>query len=135
VSIHGDSCHDFLTFLVFSCYGKHIATFLNKEGVELFQIGKDKTGSFTFDTLCIKEDNSVAVSSGLDSKRCITIIGIESKKVSFRLRCILSTDIGGRSATIIWACLSFFLTKVNSKGLIQQLLPQSFECWWLSSSD
>jgi hypothetical protein len=39
--------------MVFSCYGKHIATFLNKEGVELFQIGKDKTGSFTFDTLCI----------------------------------------------------------------------------------
>jgi hypothetical protein len=49
--------------MVFSCYGKHIATFLNKEGVELFQIGKDKTGSFTHDTLYIKEDNSVAVSS------------------------------------------------------------------------
>jgi hypothetical protein len=31
----------------------------------------------------------------------------------FRFRCILSTDIGGRSATIIWACLSFFLINVN----------------------
>jgi hypothetical protein len=35
----------------------------------------------------------------------------------FRFRCILSTDIGGdMSATIIWACLSFFLAKVNSQG-------------------
>jgi hypothetical protein len=36
--------------------------------------------------------------------------------ICVRFRCILSTDIGGRSATIIWACLSFFLAKVNSQG-------------------
>jgi hypothetical protein len=67
--------------MVFSCYKKHIVTFLNKEGVELFQMGKDKIGSRTYDTLYIKEDNSVAVSSGVEDKRCITIINIENKKV------------------------------------------------------
>jgi hypothetical protein len=60
---------------------KHIVTFLNKEGVELFQIGKDKTGSCTYDTLYIREDNSVAVSSGATGKECITIINIETKAV------------------------------------------------------
>jgi hypothetical protein len=56
-------------------------SFLNKEGVELFQIGKDKTGFSSYDTLYIKEDNDVAVSSGLDGKHYITLIDIESKKV------------------------------------------------------
>jgi hypothetical protein len=65
--------------MVFSCGSKNILTFLNKEGVELFQMGKGKIGSCTFDTLYIKEDNSVAVSSGLDSNSCIAIIDIESK--------------------------------------------------------
>jgi hypothetical protein len=54
--------------MVFSCYEKGIVTFLNKEGVELFQLGKDKTGSLIYDTLYIKEDNSVAVSCGGGSK-------------------------------------------------------------------
>ena len=67
--------------MVFSCCEKDILTFFNKEGVELFQMGKDKIGSCTFDTLYIKEDNSVAVSSGVEGKRCITIINIENKKV------------------------------------------------------
>jgi hypothetical protein len=42
--------------MVFSCNKKNILTFLNKEGVELFQMGKGKIGSCTFDTLYIKED-------------------------------------------------------------------------------
>jgi hypothetical protein len=29
--------------MVFSCYRKDIVTFLNEEGVKLFQIGKDET--------------------------------------------------------------------------------------------
>jgi hypothetical protein len=37
--------------MVFSCHAKHIVTFLNKEGVELFQIYEDKIGSRTYDTL------------------------------------------------------------------------------------
>ena len=67
--------------MVFSCYKKDILTFLNKEGVELFQMGKGKIGSRTYDTLYIKEDNSVAVSSGIEGKGCIAIINIENKKV------------------------------------------------------
>ena len=67
--------------MVFSCYSSSIVRFINKEGIELFQIGKDKTGSRTYDTVYIKDNNSVAVSSGGGGKRCITIIDIESKKV------------------------------------------------------
>ena len=67
--------------MLLSCNKKNILTFLNKEGVELFQMGKDKIGSSTYDALYIKEDNSVAVSSGVEDKRCITIINIKNKKV------------------------------------------------------
>jgi hypothetical protein len=100
--------------MVFSCYGKHIATFLNKEGVELFQIGKDKTGSFTHDTLYIKEDNSVAVSSGLDSKRCITIIGIESKKVMATISMDThNLGMAGRGRTIYYCTWDKGLKMLN----------------------
>jgi hypothetical protein len=66
--------------MVFSCYGSDTVRFINKEGVELFKIGNDKTGSCTFDTVYIKDINSVSVSSGGRGKRCITIIDIESQK-------------------------------------------------------
>jgi hypothetical protein len=55
--------------------------FINKDGVELFQIGKDKRGSNTYDTVYIKDNNSVAVSSGNGAKRGITIIDIEKKEI------------------------------------------------------
>jgi hypothetical protein len=66
--------------MVFACC-KYTVRFTNKDGVELFQIGKDKTGSNVYDTVYIKDTNSVAVSSGWRGKGCITIIDIESKKV------------------------------------------------------
>ena len=62
--------------MALSCFSTNAVSFINKEGVELFQIGKDKTGSCTYDTAYIKDNNSVAVSSGDDSNRCITIIDI-----------------------------------------------------------
>jgi len=49
--------------MVLSCYNSNTVSFINKEGIELFQIGKDKTGSDTYDTVYIKDNNSVAVSS------------------------------------------------------------------------
>ena len=67
--------------MVLSCYNTDTVTFINEEGVELFQIGEDKTGSSTYDTVYIKDNNSVAVSSGPGGKRYITIIDIESQKV------------------------------------------------------
>jgi protein involved in ribonucleotide reduction len=41
--------------MVFSCTSANTVSFINKEGVELFQIGKDKTGSCTFDAVYIKD--------------------------------------------------------------------------------
>jgi hypothetical protein len=68
--------------MVFSCSGTNTISFINKEGVELFQIGQDKIGSETYDTVYIKDDNSVAVSSGYTGgNRCITIIDIESQEI------------------------------------------------------
>jgi DNA-binding beta-propeller fold protein YncE len=67
--------------MVFSCFSSRIVTITNKEGIGSFQIDKDKTGSCTYDTVYIKDNNSIAVSSGGGGKRCITIIDIESQKV------------------------------------------------------
>jgi hypothetical protein len=36
---------------------------MDKDGVELFEIGKGKTGYYSYDTVYIKDNNSVAVSS------------------------------------------------------------------------
>ena len=67
--------------MVLSCLNTGTFSFINNEGVELFQIGKDKTGSDNYDTVYIRDNNSVAVSSGIGDKQCITIIDIESKEV------------------------------------------------------
>ncbi len=67
--------------MVLSCYDNDIVSFINKEGVNLFKIDKDETGSSTYDTVYIRDNNSVAVSSGWGNNRCITIIDIESQKV------------------------------------------------------
>jgi hypothetical protein len=37
--------------MVCSCYSSDTVRFINKEGVELFKIGEDKTGANTFDTV------------------------------------------------------------------------------------
>jgi hypothetical protein len=76
----------------------------NKEGVELFQISKDKTGFDTNDTVYINDTNSVAVSAGFGGKRCIS----------------------DSSATIIWACLSLLRTKIISQGFASTTTPANF---------
>jgi hypothetical protein len=67
--------------MVFSCYSSSTVRFINKERIESFSIGKDETGTGTFDTVYIKDNNSVAVSSGGGGKLCITIIDIERQEV------------------------------------------------------
>jgi len=62
-------------------YTSDTVSFINQEGVELFKIGRDETGSCTYDAVYIKEDNSIAVSSGCGDNICIAIIDIESQKV------------------------------------------------------
>jgi hypothetical protein len=41
--------------MVVSCCCYNIVRFINKDGVELFQIGKDITGCCTYDTVYIKD--------------------------------------------------------------------------------
>jgi sugar lactone lactonase YvrE len=64
--------------MVFSDYGTHTVSVINKDGVDLFQVGDIYD---TYDTVYIKDNNSVAVSSGGGGKRCITMIDIESQEV------------------------------------------------------
>ena len=63
--------------IVLSCSSTNTVSFINTEEVELFQIGKDKTGSCTYYAVYIKDNNSVAVSSGDGNNKCIVIIEIE----------------------------------------------------------
>ena len=69
------------TMVLFS-YSTDAVSFIDKEGAELFQISTDKTGSYAYDTVCIKDTNRIAVSSGGGDSRCITIIDIECQKVT-----------------------------------------------------
>jgi DNA-binding beta-propeller fold protein YncE len=98
--------------MVFSCYSSDTVRFINKEGVELFQIGKDKND--TYDTVYIKDNNSVAVSSGGGGKKCITIIDIESQKVMTTIP--MDTCINGmavRSRTIYYCTSGKGLKMLN----------------------
>ena len=67
--------------MVLSCSSTSTVNCISTEGVELVQIGRDKIGSSTNDTVYIKDNNSIAVSSGIGINRCIVIIDIESQKV------------------------------------------------------
>ena len=89
--------------MALSCFYSNTASFINKEGVELFQIGKDKTGSYAYDTVYIKNNNTVAVSSGFGRNRCINIIDIVSNEVQTTIS--MDTDIVGmaiRGGTIYY---------------------------------
>ena len=99
--------------MVFSCYSSHTVRFINKEGVELFQISKDKTGANTYDTVYIKDNNSVAVSSGCGGNKCITMIDIESQKVMTTIP--MDTNISGmavRGRTI------YYCTRYNGLKML-----------------
>jgi hypothetical protein len=67
--------------MVFSSGSYNTVRLISKDGVELSQIVKDKTAFCTYDTLYIKDNNTVAVSSLYGDYNCITIIDIESKRV------------------------------------------------------
>jgi hypothetical protein len=59
--------------MVLSCSSTSTVNFISTEGVELVQIGRDKIGSSTNDTVYIKDNNSIAVSSGSGINRCIVM--------------------------------------------------------------
>jgi hypothetical protein len=67
--------------MILSCNSTNTVSFNNTGGVELFQISKDKTGPCTYNTVYIKDNKRVAVSSCGGDNKCIVIIDIESQKV------------------------------------------------------
>jgi WD40 repeat protein len=67
--------------MVISCSSTNTVSFINTGGVELFHISKENTGLGTHNTVYIKDNNSIAVSSGDGNNKCIAIIDIESQKV------------------------------------------------------
>ena len=100
--------------MVLSFYCTDTVSFINKEGAELFQIGRDKTGSRTYDTAYIKDNNSVAVSSAEDSTRCVTIIDIESQEVMTTIS--MDTEVYGmavRESTIYYSTRNNGLKMLN----------------------
>ena len=100
--------------IALSSYSTDTVSFINNEGAELFQIGKDKTGSYAYDTVCIKDTNSVAVSSGVGDSRCLTIIDIEGEEVMTTIS--IDTDIYGmavRSRTIYFCAKDKGLKMLN----------------------
>jgi DNA-binding beta-propeller fold protein YncE len=100
--------------MVLSCWHTDTISFINREGVESFQISKDKTGSTTYDAVYIRDNNSVAVSSGFGDNGCITIIDIVSNKVLTTIS--MDTYIAGmaiRGGTIYYCAWEKGLKKIN----------------------
>ena len=100
--------------MVVSCCSSDTVRFINKEGIGSFQIGKDKTGSRTYDTAYIKDNNSVAVSSGGGCEGCITIIDIDSREVMTTIS--MNTNIYGmavRGRTIYYCTWNNGLKMLN----------------------
>jgi WD40 repeat protein len=100
--------------MVLSGWDSNTTSFITREGVESFQIGEDKIGSPAYDAVYIKDNNSVAVSSGFERKRCITIIDIVSNKVMTTIS--LDTAIVGmtiRGGTIYYCALGNGLKMLN----------------------
>ena len=104
--------------MVFSCNSSNTVRFISKDGVELFQICKDKTGSSTYDTVYIKDNNTIAVSSGYGDNRCIVIIDIESQKVMTTIP--IDTSIYGmvvRGRTIYYCDKGLKMLNLSDKSV------------------
>ena len=96
--------------IVLSYFNAGTVSFINTEGVELFQIGKDKAGGFNYDTVYIEDNNSVAVSCGYGGNSCIVMIDIESQKVMTTIP--MDTNIYGMAVR----CRTIYYS-TNGKGL------------------
>jgi hypothetical protein len=100
--------------MALSCYNTNTVSFMNTDGAELFHIGVDKRGYRTYDTVYIKDSNSVAVSSADGNNRCITMIDIESQEIMTTIS--MDTDIYGmtvRGRTIYYCTKANGLKKLN----------------------
>jgi 6-phosphogluconolactonase (cycloisomerase 2 family) len=119
--------------MVFSCSRTNTVSFINKEGVELFQIGKDKT----YNTVFIKDNNSVAVSSGGGVNRCIAIIDRESQNVMTIIS--MDTYIYGmavRGSTIYYCAGSkgIKMFNLNDKSKSNVINSSMLEVYYVATS-
>jgi hypothetical protein len=109
--------------MVLSCWASNTLSFINKEGVELFQIGQDKIGSETYDTVYIKDDNSIAVSSGdKGGNKCITIIDIESQEIITTISMdtyIYGMAVRGRTIYYCTGNTGLKMLNINDKSVSQ----------------
>ena len=123
--------------MVFSCYSSNTVRFINKEGIESFQLGKDKTGSYPYDTVYIKDNNSVAVSSGGGGERCIAIIDIDSREVMTTIT--MDTNICGmavRGKTIYHCALNkgLKMLNLNDKSVSDIINSEMPNVWYIATS-
>jgi len=124
--------------IALSCNRTNTVSFISNEGVELFQIGKDKTGSCIYDTVYIKDSNNIAVSSGQGYNRCITIIDIESKKVMSAFS--MDTNIYGMAVRgrTIYCCASdkgLKMLNFSDKSVSDLISNKSNVCYVATSGD
>jgi DNA-binding beta-propeller fold protein YncE len=125
--------------MVLSSWLSNTISFINRDGVELFQIGKDKTGADTYDTVYIKDNNSVAVSSGFGGNRCIIIIDIISNEVLTTIS--TDTNIAGmaiRGGTIYYCAWQQGLKKLNiSDNSVSDIINRDMTgvCYVATSQD
>ena len=83
--------------MVLSSWNTDTVSFINKEGVDLFQIENDNTGSNAYHTVYITDNNSVAISSGAGRNGCINSIDIVRQEVTTTIS--LDTNIYGMAIT------------------------------------
>ena len=116
--------------MVLSCWYDGTIRFINKEGVISSQIGEDKTGSRVYDAVYIKDNNSVAVSSGFGRNKCITIIDIVSNEVLTNIS--MDTHIFGmaiRGGSIYYCAGEKGLKKLNiSDQSVRDIINRNVTC-------
>jgi hypothetical protein len=78
--------------------------------IESFQIGKEKKGFSTYDTVYIKDNNSVAVSSG-SVGNSIYIIDIDSQKVMTTIS--MGSNISTCHGMCVGVCIEKFVCKCS----------------------
>jgi WD40 repeat protein len=120
--------------MVLSCWGTNTISFINTEGVELLQIGKDKTGSDTYDTVYIKDNNSVAVSSGKGDNQCITIIGIENKEVKTIDTVIYGMAVRGRTIYYCTGYNGLKMLNLSDKSVSDIINSDMTEVYYVATS-
>jgi hypothetical protein len=105
-------------------------SFIKTEGVELFQIGRDKTGSYTYDTVHIKEFVWHSISSfcfsfrDTNSSRVSAVTCFSAQVNSFiRSSCNLSRWL---LIFVLRSCISFSIIRFCSLTELGETFPKSY---------